>query len=158
MHVSGVSYRKLLNLFKSVRKQNSTSNPFWLWIHWSQVLVGTIEFRWNHCSHYFAQEDLTIFFSKLLLQTGLFNSENSLRPFQSHCDNPKFTPFDYHTRLVYILILCEGSGWGLMKSWELVKTLTVSWEITCFFFADSWDQLIVAKWAESSKSGEKHKT
>ena len=36
--------------------------------------------------------------------------------------------------LVHILILCESSGWGLMESWELYKILTVSWEITCFFY------------------------
>ena len=50
----GVSYTKLTNLFKSVRKQNFTSNPFRLHMHWSQVLVETIEFRWNHCSHDYA--------------------------------------------------------------------------------------------------------
>ena len=40
--VIGVSYSKLTNLFKSERKQNSTSNPFRLCMHRSQVLVGTI--------------------------------------------------------------------------------------------------------------------
>ena len=35
------------------RKQNSTSRPFRLCIHWSQLLVATIEFAWNHCSCYF---------------------------------------------------------------------------------------------------------
>ena len=49
-----VSYTKLTNLFKSVRKQNSTSNPFQLCVQWSQVLIGTIKFQWNHYSHYFA--------------------------------------------------------------------------------------------------------
>ena len=49
-----VSYTKLMNLLKSVRKQNSTSNPFWLCMHWSQLLVGTMEFWWIYCSHYFA--------------------------------------------------------------------------------------------------------
>ena len=37
-----VSYTKLTNPFKSVRRQNSTSNPFQLCVHWCQVLVGTI--------------------------------------------------------------------------------------------------------------------
>ena len=49
-----VSFTKLTNPLKSVRRQNSTSNPFLLCMHWSQVLVGTIEFWWNHRSHYFA--------------------------------------------------------------------------------------------------------
>ena len=40
--VTRVSYTKLTNLFKSVRKQNSTSNPFWLCMLWSQVLIGSI--------------------------------------------------------------------------------------------------------------------
>ena len=31
-------------------------------MRWSQVLVGTIEFRWNHCLHCFASEDVTIVF------------------------------------------------------------------------------------------------
>ena len=26
-------------------------------MHWSQLLVRTIESRWNHCSHYFALDD-----------------------------------------------------------------------------------------------------
>ena len=55
-------YTKLTNLFKSVRKQNFTSNPFRLCMRWSQVLVGTTEFRWNHCLHYFASKDVTIVF------------------------------------------------------------------------------------------------
>ena len=49
-----LSYTKLTNLFKSVRRQNSISNPLQLCVHWSRVLVGTIEFWWNHCWHYFA--------------------------------------------------------------------------------------------------------
>ena len=40
--VIGVSYTKQINLFKSVRKQNSTWNPFRLCMHQSQVLVRTI--------------------------------------------------------------------------------------------------------------------
>ena len=36
--------------------------------------------------------------------------------------------------LVYIMILSEGSGGELMESWELVKILTVGWEITCLSF------------------------
>ena len=59
--VTGVSYTKLTNFFKSLRTQNSTSNPFWLCMHWSQVFVGTIEFWWSQCSHYFALEDVKIF-------------------------------------------------------------------------------------------------
>ena len=55
------SCTKLMNLFKSVRKQNATSNPFQLCMHWSQVLVGTIEFMWNHYSHYFSKKDMKIF-------------------------------------------------------------------------------------------------
>ena len=50
-----------MNLYKSVRKQNSTSNPFQLCVHQSQVLVETIEYRWNNFSHYFALEGVTIF-------------------------------------------------------------------------------------------------
>ena len=50
--VIGVSYIKQMNLFKTVRKQNSTQNPFRLCTHWSQVLVVTIEFRRSHCSYY----------------------------------------------------------------------------------------------------------
>ena len=51
--VIGVSYPELTNLFKGERKQNSTSSPVWLCIHWSQLLVGTVEFAWNHRSCYF---------------------------------------------------------------------------------------------------------
>ena len=40
--VIGVSYTKLTNLYKSVRKQNSTLNPFRLSVHQSQVWVETI--------------------------------------------------------------------------------------------------------------------
>ena len=40
-------------VIKGERKQDSTSSPFRLCIHWSQLLVGTIEFAWNHCSCYF---------------------------------------------------------------------------------------------------------
>ena len=57
------------------------------------------------------------FFYQVIVSGDL---EKSLRPFPRHCDNPRFTPFFYHTRLV----LCEGSGWGLIESRELVKTLT----------------------------------
>ena len=49
-----VSYTKLTNLFKSVRKHSSTSNSFPLCMHWYQLLTKRIESRWNHCSHYFA--------------------------------------------------------------------------------------------------------
>ena len=45
-----------------------------------------------------------------------------------------FTPVDWRTRLVYIMILPEGSGGELMENWELVKILTVGWEITCLSF------------------------
>ena len=62
----------------------------------------------------------------------------------SPCDNPKFTPFDQRTSLAYILILCEGSGWGSMEIRGLVKILTVGWEIT-LFFTDSWDQVVDVK-------------
>ena len=95
--VIGVSYTKLINLFKRARKQNFTLNPFWLCVHWSQVLVGTIEFRWNHYSHYFALENMTIFLPTHCFRWTVFNSENGLRPFPSHCDDPKFTPFDLFT-------------------------------------------------------------
>lgn len=127
-----------MNLFKSVRKQNSTSNPFWLCMHWFQVLVGTIEFRWNYCSHYFAQEDMKIFLPSHCFSWTVFDSENGLNPFLSNCDDPKFTTFDQlvHIRLAHILILCGGSGWGLMESWELVKIQTVSWEITSLFYSE----------------------
>ena len=64
-----------MDLFKSVRKQNSTSVVY--------ILIPY--------------------------------SENGLKPFLSHCDNPKLTPFDLHTRLAHILILCEGSVWGLIE-------------------------------------------
>ena len=39
-----VSYTKLMNHFKSVRRQNSTSNPFGLCVHWFQVMVGRLNF------------------------------------------------------------------------------------------------------------------
>ena len=35
-------------------------NPFRLCMRWFQVLVGTIESRWNHWLHHFASEDVTI--------------------------------------------------------------------------------------------------
>ena len=88
------SYPKLTNLFKSVRQQNSISNPFRLCVHQSQVLVGTIECRWNHFSHCFALEGVTIFSPSHCFSWTVCNSENGLKPFVSHCDNPKFTPFD----------------------------------------------------------------
>ena len=55
------SYPKLTNRFKSVRQQNSISNPFRLCVHQSQVLGGTIEYRWTHFSHCFDLEGVTIF-------------------------------------------------------------------------------------------------
>ena len=123
--VIGVSYTKLTNLYKSVRKQNSTSNPFRLCVHQSQVLVETVEYRWNNFTHYFTLEGVTIFSPSHCFSWTVFNSENGLQPFVSHCDNPKFTPFDQRTSLAYILILCEGSGWGSMEIRGLVKILTV---------------------------------
>ena len=107
-------------------------------MHWFQVLVGTIEFRWNYCSHYFAQEDMKIFLPSHCFSWTVFDSENGLNPFLSNCDDPKFTTFDQlvHIRLAHILILCGGSGWGLMESWELVKIQTVSWEITSLFYSE----------------------
>ena len=113
--VIGVSYPKVTNLFKSVRKQNSTSNPFRLCAHQSQVLVRTIDYRWKHLSHYFVLEGVKIFLPSHCFSWTVFNSENGLKPFVSHCHNPKFTPFDQRTRPAHILILCEGSGWGLME-------------------------------------------
>ena len=91
--VIGVSYTKLMNLFKSVRKQNSTSNPFQLCVHQSQVLVGTIKYRWKHFLRYFALEGATIFSLSHCFSWTVFNSENGLKPFVSHCHNPKFTLF-----------------------------------------------------------------
>ena len=78
-------YTKLTNLFKSVRKQNFTSNPFRICMRWSQVLVGTTKFRWNHCLHYFASEDVTIVF---FAPVFICNSENGQKPFPSHFDSP----------------------------------------------------------------------
>ena len=93
--VIGVSYTKLTNLYKSVRKQNSILNPFRLSVHQSQVWVETIEYRWNNFSHYFALEGVTIFSPSHCFSWTVFNSENGLQPFVSHCDNPKCTPFDH---------------------------------------------------------------
>ena len=78
--VIGVSNPKLTNLFQSVRKQNSTSNPFRLSMHQSQVLVETIEYRWNNCSHYFALEGAIIFSPSHCFSWTVFNSENVLKP------------------------------------------------------------------------------
>ena len=88
------SYPKLTNLFKSERQQNSISNPFRLCVHQSQVLGGTIEYRWNHFSHCFALEGVTIFSPSHCCNWTVFNSEDGCKPFVSLCDNPKFTPFD----------------------------------------------------------------
>ena len=65
-----VSYWELTNLFKLERKQNSTSNPFRLCLHSSQLLVGTIEFTWNHCSCYFTYKDATLF-CQVIASVGL---------------------------------------------------------------------------------------
>ena len=89
-----VSYTKLTNLFRRVREQDSTSNPFGLCMHQSWVLVGTIEFRWNCIYHYFPQENVTIFLPSHYLSWSVFNSEYDLKPFACHCDNPKFALFD----------------------------------------------------------------
>ena len=80
--VIGVSYTKLMNLFKSVRKQNSTSNPFRLCMHWSQggIIAHIVLLRRTWKFHCFSWT--------------VFDSENGLNPFLSHCDDPKFTTFD----------------------------------------------------------------
>ena len=77
--VIGASYPKLTNLLKSARKQNSTSNPFQLCVHQSQVLIGTIKYRWNHFSHYFALEGVKIFSPSHCIRWTVFNSENGLK-------------------------------------------------------------------------------
>ena len=73
----GFRYTKLTNLFKSVRKQNFTSNPFRLCMCWSHILVGTFEFRWNHWVHYFASEEVTIVLATHCMSKTVFkcNSE-----------------------------------------------------------------------------------
>ena len=43
-----VSYTKLMNLFKSVRKTEFHIKSIWLCMHWSKLLIGTIKFQWNH--------------------------------------------------------------------------------------------------------------
>ena len=43
-----------------------------------------------------------MFLSSHCFSRTVLNSENGLKPFLSHCDNPKFTPFDYSTARVYV--------------------------------------------------------
>ena len=83
-----------------------------------QVLVRTIEYRWNNFSHYFALEGATIFSPSHCFSWTVFDLVVTL--------------FAQRTRLAHIPIQCEVSGWGLMESWELVKILIVSGEITLF--------------------------
>ena len=91
--VIGVSYPELKNLFKGDRKQNSTSNLFRLCIQWSQLLAGAIEFTWNHCSFMLLRR-MRHFLPSHCFSWTVFNSENGLKSFPNHCDNPKFAPFD----------------------------------------------------------------
>ena len=74
--VIGASYTKLMNMFR-IPPQILFR---FICMHWSQVLVWTTEFRWNHCSHYFAQNDVTICLRSHCFSWTVFNSENGLKP------------------------------------------------------------------------------
>ena len=45
---------------------------------------------------------MKMFLSSHCFIRTVLNSENGLKVFLSHCDNPKFTPFDYSTVRVYV--------------------------------------------------------
>ena len=39
-------------------------------------------------------EECDIFLPSHCFSSTVFNSENGLKPFPNHCDNPEFTPFN----------------------------------------------------------------
>ena len=82
-----VSYTKLTNLFKSLRKQNSTSNPSSFVCIGPKYCLGQLNLG-GMIAHIILHRNYQV-----IASGGLFNSENGLRPFVSHCDNQKFTPF-----------------------------------------------------------------
>ena len=67
-----------------------------------QVLVGTIEYRWNNFSHYFALEGATIFSPSHCFSWTVFNSEYGLKHSKIH------SVWLAHKASTY-----SYSGWGL---------------------------------------------
>ena len=142
--VIGASYPKLMNLLKSVKKQNSTSNPFRLCVHQSRVLVGTIEYRWNHFSHYFALEGVKIFSPSHCIGWTVFNSENGLRTICESSSQSKILSVCLaHKASTYYY-----SVWGLWVRFN--GNLRIGQGLHCqlrnyTFLTDSWDQLVDVK-------------
>ena len=88
-----VSYAKLMNPFKSVRRQNSTSNPFGFVCIGPKYWLGQLNFG-GIIAHIILLRRTKIFY-QVIASVGLcVNSENSLKPFLSHCGNPKLIPYD----------------------------------------------------------------
>ena len=96
--VIGVSYPELTNLFKSEREPFRASSPMHTNL-FSFVCIGP--------NYWLGQlnavesllmllylEECDIFFPSHCFSWTVFNSENGLKPFPNHCDNPEFTPFN----------------------------------------------------------------
>ena len=133
--VIGASYTKLMNLFR-IPPQILFR---FICMHWSQVLVGTTEFRWNHCSHYFAQKDVTICLRSHCFSWTVFNSENGLKP----------TPFEQRTRLAHILILCEDFWLGRNGNRGIGQNVNCQLRNYIIFLLIAEISRQVWKWAET---------
>ena len=96
--VIGVSYPELTNLFKSEREP---------WEQVLQCIQNLFSFVCIGPNYWLGQlnlvesllmllylEECDIFLPSHCFSWTVFNSENGLKPFPNHCDNPEFTPFN----------------------------------------------------------------